>query len=266
VIEGNYIGTDITGTQVLGNGGDGVFVTGRNNAIGGTQDGESNVIAFNGRDGVRVDTGTGNAIRQNSIHDSGRFGIALFNNGNHNQPAPVLTSAVTTGSSITIQGTLTAAASTTYALDFFASQDPNPSGFGEGEQFLGSAPVTTDGSGTKSFSFAFAASVDADWVVSATATDPAGNTSHFAQDVTAAPPTIASGAAGGGAAPGLSAALAAAWDAAPTYVPASPSTPVAPAGAVQPVGAASVDWLFALGGDPAAVSVLLRWRTPSART
>jgi titin len=268
---GNWIGTDQTGTQALGNGGDGVRVTGFNNAIGGKATGAGNVIAFNGSDGVRVNTGTGNFIRENSIHDSGNLGIELVNNGNRNQPAPVLTSAVTTSSSIAIQGTLTAAASTIYYLDFFASPAANPSGFGEGQQFLGTATVTTDGSGTKSFSVSLAVVVPAGWVVSATATDPVGNTSAFAQDVTAGPgvtPAVPSGAAGRSAAPGSSDALAATWDAAPTYVPAPPSTPVAfaaaPAGAVQRVGGASVDWLFALGGDPAAVSVLLRRRTPSA--
>ena len=188
-IQGNYIGTDASGTAALGNAANGVLLTSAsNNTIGGTAAGAGNVIAFSGNDGVKVDIGTGNAIRDNSIHDSTNLGIELVNNGNNNQPAPVLASAVTTGSSITISGTLTAAANTSYALDFFASPTANPSGFGEGQQFLGSATVTTDTSGTVNFMVTFNVAVPAGQAISATATDPSNNTSAFAQDVTASAP------------------------------------------------------------------------------
>jgi hypothetical protein len=187
-VQGNFIGTDATGTVNLGNAADGVTVTsssGNTVGAGGTAAGGGNTIAFNGNDGVKVDTGTGNAVRQNSIHDSANLGIELVNNGNNNQPAPALSSATTTGSSITIQGTLTAAANTSYSLDFFANPSANPSGFGEGQQFLGSATETTGGSGTVNFTVTFNAAVLAGQVVSATATDVlSGNTSAFAQDVT----------------------------------------------------------------------------------
>ena len=56
------------------------------NTIGGTTSGAGNVIAFNTGAGVTVDTGTGNAIRQNSIF-ANRQGIVLTNGGNANQPA-----------------------------------------------------------------------------------------------------------------------------------------------------------------------------------
>jgi hypothetical protein len=186
LVQGNLIGTAVNGTAALGNGGNGVLLTNAfNNAIGTASPLVGNVIAFNGADGVKVDTGTGNAVRANSIHDSTNLGIELVNGGNGNQAAPALTSAVTTGSSITIHGTLTAAANTSYALDFFASPTANASGFGEGQQLLGSATETTNGSGTVNFTLTFAASVPAGQAISATATSPAGNTSAFAQDVTA---------------------------------------------------------------------------------
>jgi hypothetical protein len=186
LVQGNFIGTDVNGTANLGNGANGVLITAASgNVVGGTAAGAANVIAFSGNDGVKVDTGTGNAIRANSIHDSTNLGIELVNGGNANQPAAALSSAVTTGSSITIHGTLTAAASTSYALDFFASPTANASGFGEGQQLLGSATETTNGSGTVSFTVTFSASVPAGQAISATATSPAGNTSAFAQDVTA---------------------------------------------------------------------------------
>jgi hypothetical protein len=188
-VEGNFIGTDVSGSTALGNGGNGVLITNSsNNTIGGTAPGAGNVIAFSGNDGVKVDTGTGDAVRQNSIHDSTNLGIELVNNGNNNQPAPTLASAVVTASSITVQGTLSAAASTSYALDFFASPTANASGAGEGQQLLGSATVTTNSGGTASFTVTFSAAVPAGESISATATSPAGNTSAFAQDVTAAAP------------------------------------------------------------------------------
>jgi murein DD-endopeptidase MepM/ murein hydrolase activator NlpD len=185
-VESNFIGTDVTGTAALGNGGNGVLITtASGNSIGGTASGAGNVIAFSGNDGVKVDTGTGDAVRQNSIHDSTNLGIELVNNGNNSQPAPVLSSAISNGSSVTIQGTLTAAPNTSYALDFFANPTPNASGAGEGQQLLGSVTRTTDGSGTVSFTVTLTAAVAAGEAVSATATDPAGDTSAFAQDVSA---------------------------------------------------------------------------------
>jgi hypothetical protein len=185
-VQGNFIGTDISGTQSLGNGGDGVAIIGigaRFNTIGGTAAGVGNTIAFNGGDGVRVDTGIDNAIRGNSIFLNGNLGIELINNGNDNQSAPVLTSVISDGSHITIQGTLTAAPNTTFALDFFASGTANPSGFGDGETFLGTASVTTGADGTVSFTITFNVAVDQGEFISATATNPNGDTSEFAADL-----------------------------------------------------------------------------------
>jgi hypothetical protein len=48
-VEGNYIGTDVSGTVALPNGESGVYigVGAENNTIGGAADGEGNLIAFN---------------------------------------------------------------------------------------------------------------------------------------------------------------------------------------------------------------------------
>lgn len=54
MIQGNRIGTDVTGTAALGNLG-GVSITGAmNNTIGGTAAAAANLIAFNGAEGVLV--------------------------------------------------------------------------------------------------------------------------------------------------------------------------------------------------------------------
>jgi hypothetical protein len=180
-VQGNFLGTGPSGTSALGNGGNGVaVVNASNNTIGGTAAGARNVIAFNGNDGVLVNGGTGNAIQQNSIYSSGNLGIELVNGGNSGQVAPVLTAVASDGSSTTIAGTLTSAPDTSFTLEFYANDVCNPSGYGEGQTFLGAATVTTDDSGAATFTVTLDGGVAAGQYVSATATDPAGDTSAFA--------------------------------------------------------------------------------------
>ena len=121
VVQGNFIGTNASGSN-LGNVGDGVLISdSSNNTIGGTATGAVNVIAFNTGAGVTVDTGTGNAIRQNSIFANGH-GIVLTNGGNANQPAPTLTAADSFPGTTMVEGLLSGfAPNTTYTVEFFAS-------------------------------------------------------------------------------------------------------------------------------------------------
>ena len=176
VIQGNSIGTDLTGMQALGNTGNGVTI------MGGTNDNTiaRNLIAFNGHDGVAILGGTGNAVLGNAIfgHDNG-LGIELADGGNNDQEFPLLTLAVSDGSTTTVAGTLTSAPSTTFTVELFVNPVCNPSGYGEGEQFLGALPVTTDADGNATFSFTASIGVDPGQLITATATDPAGNTSEF---------------------------------------------------------------------------------------
>src|SRR4029079_6461344 len=59
----------------------------------------------------------------------------------------------TIGGSRRIVGTLRAAPSTDYVLEFFAAREADPSGFGEAEHFVTSpsTPVTTNASGVAFF-------------------------------------------------------------------------------------------------------------------
>jgi hypothetical protein len=79
----------------------------------------------------------------------------------------------------TIQGTLNSLANTVFALDFYASTTCDASGFGEGQRYLGTFSVNTDGSGNAVFSGNVANAPIAGEIVTATATDPSGNTSEF---------------------------------------------------------------------------------------
>ncbi|MCI0346907.1 MAG: hypothetical protein L0221_15930, partial [Chloroflexi bacterium] len=65
-VEGNYIGTDVTGTLDLGNDLDGVFVFGDadNNTIGGAVAAAGNVISGNNSHGVEIDGATSGVIVQ----------------------------------------------------------------------------------------------------------------------------------------------------------------------------------------------------------
>jgi len=191
-VQGNLIGTAIDGSSPLGNGSFGMQVAGSNNQIGGIAAGTPNVIAFNGDIGISVPSGTNNALRHNSIYSNAALGIDLANTGitandpcdgdagaNLQQNFPVVTSAITSGGSTTIQGTLDSTAATTFTIDLYSSPSPDPSGFGEGETYLGSTTATSSGGCSYTFSFTTSSPLAAGRVVTATATDPSGNTSEF---------------------------------------------------------------------------------------
>ncbi len=88
LMEGNLIGTDITGTQPVPNQQQGIdfFFGASDNTIGGTGAGAGNVIAFNQNQGISVglsasDQCVGDAILSNSIFGNGKIGIDLGNDG-----------------------------------------------------------------------------------------------------------------------------------------------------------------------------------------
>ena len=67
VVEGNLVGTDITGTLPLGNAGDGVDVGRTRRLIGGTTPGSGNVISANGQFGIYIDGSGGVSVLGNMI-------------------------------------------------------------------------------------------------------------------------------------------------------------------------------------------------------
>ena len=69
-VEGNFIGTDSSGTQDLGNGDSGVetYRVGANdNSVGGSSPGARNLISGNDDDGVVIDDGQGNRVLGNLV-------------------------------------------------------------------------------------------------------------------------------------------------------------------------------------------------------
>ncbi|MEG5042100.1 MULTISPECIES: SdrD B-like domain-containing protein [unclassified Microcoleus] len=189
-LRGNFIGVAANGTSPLGNSSIGVQITAAatNNAIGGTAAGEGNIIANNGNIGVAVASGTGNSIQNNSIFANLGLGIDLGNDSitandpgdadtgaNNLQNTPVLTTATASGGSVTVAGTYNSTPNTTFTLQFFANTPPDT----QGQTFIASIPVTTDAAGNAAFNQTFPAAVTAGQLITATATDAAGNTSEF---------------------------------------------------------------------------------------
>jgi hypothetical protein len=203
-VQGNMIGTDVTGTKPLGNSADGVLIVGNdNNTIGGPL-GSGNTIAFNGGAGVDVKSSPtnlspGNAILGNSIFANAKLGIDLGGDGvtlndsrghvgpNNFQNFPILTKASFDPFGTVVQGTLHSTPNTTFTIQFFGNAQADPSGFGQGQTFLGQVSATTDGSGNAGFGDAVQGTQPGGFI-SATATDSANNTSEFSQDIVVAQP------------------------------------------------------------------------------
>jgi hypothetical protein len=191
-VEGNLVGLDSGGVNKLANANYGVWISGgNNNTVGGEADGAGNTIAFNYQN-VAIFSGTGNAILRNSNSSSFYYGINLNNDGvtandpcdadggaNNSQNYPVLTSVSSDGTSTHIQGTLNSVSSTDYRIEFFVNDACNSFGNGDGKTFIGFATATTNGSCTAPVDVVLPVGVDASQVVTATATDPGGNTSEF---------------------------------------------------------------------------------------
>jgi VCBS repeat-containing protein len=181
-IVNNYIGTGLDGSTPLGNSGAGVsFPTG---STGNTV--FKNVIAANAGAGVRDLNGApSNTFSQNSIFDNAMLGIDIAAQGPTLAGVPALASAVVGANQTTVTGTLASQANTTYTLEFFANALRDPSGYGQGKTYLGSMNVTTDGNGNANFTAPFVPTqVPAGQFISATATDPKGNTTEFSKDIT----------------------------------------------------------------------------------
>ena len=162
-IQGNFIGTDPTGANAIPNGGNGVylFANATNNIIGGTNPGSGNIIADNKGHGVLIDPGTANpgeGINNNTIANA-----ILSNNG---AGVRVVSGSQNRISQNSIFG------NKALGIDVDAS-GPNAishcNASATGANSLQNAPLLTTGSGNT--------------FISATATDPNGNTSEFSNAV-----------------------------------------------------------------------------------
>jgi hypothetical protein len=203
VIQGNFIGTDATATLNFGNSGGGIVILNDDVLVGGTEPGEGNIVAFN-RSGFlsglyilahRV-TVRGNRVFENSqigldLDDGNGTGSFITVNDildvddgpNGLQNFPIVTSIVPGSSTTHITGRLNSMASSTYGIDLFSNPacPPRPRAALEGETYLTSLSVMTDGFGNATFAVDVPVVLSAGQLVTATATDSEGNTSEFSQ-------------------------------------------------------------------------------------
>ena len=190
MIQGNWIGTNKVLAAGLGNLTGGIYITdGYDNFIGGPGPGEGNVIAHNAYVGAWIERGDSNDFSRNAIYGNDRLGIDVgelgpqLNDdqdadiaGNRRQNFPLLTSVVA-GATTEIDGLLKNEPNTLYRVEFFTSPSCDVSGFGEGDVYFATGDVMTgpDGTGVIDASLASTAAP----FMSATVTDPQGNTSEF---------------------------------------------------------------------------------------
>ncbi|MCA8996326.1 MAG: Ig-like domain-containing protein, partial [Planctomycetaceae bacterium] len=205
-IQGNLIGTAANGLDKLGNSSHGIWITASSsgNSIGGMDSGAANSIAYNGGDGIFIDSGTTNTVSRNSIYENAGLGIDLGPDGvtsndlgdgdpgaNNLLNFPVLTVANSSLGTTHFEGTLNSLSNSNFLLEFFLNDQGDPSGSGEGKTFLGSTTVMTNGMGDGTFSFDLSVVLSEGQWITATSTDPAGSTSEFSTAIAATiPPTI----------------------------------------------------------------------------
>jgi uncharacterized repeat protein (TIGR01451 family) len=203
----NSVFGDAPGGTGSPNAGNGIAIKNgaSDNEIGGLptlQGPRANVIRQNSGRGVFVTNSTSvrNHIQDNSIDANGGLGIDLNPVGvtpndntdpdtgpNTLQNFPVLTSAVTGGGVVSLNGSINSTPSTVFTLDVYASPTCDASGNGEGAAFVGTTTLpATGGGGNRTFNNLDIPGVVApNQAITLTATDPNGNTSEFSACVVA---------------------------------------------------------------------------------
>ncbi|UCF36389.1 MAG: hypothetical protein JSU96_16430, partial [Acidobacteriota bacterium] len=173
-VAANSIGIAEDGRTPIGNAGAGIDVYGNGNRVGGEGADLGNVIAYSGAAGISLTTfiNENNRFLGNSIFSNEGLGIDLI------QYEDRKTTPSITGVMETIQGSVTGAPDTEVLLQFFSNTACDPTGFGEGETYLGSITVATDATGNVGFSAPFAP-LSGQPFITATATPVGGNTSEF---------------------------------------------------------------------------------------
>jgi hypothetical protein len=207
LVQSNFVGVDGSHFVALPNTHAGIQIQSSGspaapNIIGAASPGGpgANQIAYNAGEGIVVVGGTRNTMRGNSIYLNNALGISLGGlttplpddpgdadgyliNGGQNYP--IIASATQVGSDLHILGTLNSHASTTFDVDFYESPACSrlPFDFNQGQIWIGSTQVTTDGSNLAAIDVTLpgVTLLEPGARVSATATDPNGNTSEFSQ-------------------------------------------------------------------------------------
>ncbi len=176
VVKSNAIGLQTTGSYEP-NRGPGVFVDGGTGAtIGGTGDLDPNLIAYNNGPGVLVSTAaTATRILRNQI--VGNTGLGIEAGGSDAAAAPEVPLVTPDRAGVRIRGTT----GSTHRVEVFANDACDPSGAGEGAQFVGTATVVVGSGGVGTAEIAFASPVAPGTQLTATTTPVGRSTSPFSR-------------------------------------------------------------------------------------
>ena len=183
-VQGNTIGLNGTNGAAIPNLYDAVLIySAASNSIGGVTPGAANLISGSTGQGVLVygASSTNNTIRGNSIFNNSGAAILDYLGGNNSLAAPALTTAVVTTNTV-VSGTYNGASGKSFQLDFYS--DAPPAAGAESMTYLGSISVNGTG-GAAAFNASLGARLPLGRAVTATATDPAGNTSQLSTGVAA---------------------------------------------------------------------------------
>jgi hypothetical protein len=190
----NHIGVKADGTTASAN-----SVGIQFDAGSGTATVTRNKIAFNTNQGVLINAISGVLVDRNSMFGNGALGIDLGAIGQQSndvldvdaganglQNFPTITRVIS-GTVAQIEGYLHSSANTAFSIDFYASANPDASGFGEGERWLGAISVTTDAQGYAKFSTLQTAALTAlnagEWVTTTATAIATGSTSEFGRAI-----------------------------------------------------------------------------------
>jgi parallel beta-helix repeat protein len=82
IVTASLIGTNLSGTAAIPNGGAGIFLDGAGNStIGGLAAGQGNLISGNAANGIQVSSASGNVVEGNTIGTDSAGGTAMPNGG-----------------------------------------------------------------------------------------------------------------------------------------------------------------------------------------
>lgn len=191
IIQGNRIGINDAGMP-MPNVKNGIFDQySLASQIGGTAVGAGNIIANNGYAGITLQFAYGNVVIGNSIFNNTGLGIDVreweaagwsandADDSDLTQNYPVITKiSYPDPSHVTIQGYIVGKNTTSLTLSFYGNDNCDPSGYGEGMDYLGQKTVMTNGAHFASFSQALAVSKAFNHYT-ATANDIGNGTSEF---------------------------------------------------------------------------------------
>lgn len=192
-LKGNLIAVAADGKTPLGNASSGIILRhASNTVIGGENSGDGNVITFSAASGevgagINAIGNTGHTfIEGNSISGTGGLAIDFATQGvtpndagdaDGTQNYPVLTSARFANGTVQVIGSLNSVANTAFRIEIFGNDSADPSGYGQGQSYLGFTSIVTDAAGNASFDVTLPVPPSTR-AISSTATGPNG-TSEF---------------------------------------------------------------------------------------